>query len=327
MLDYSLLVGNGINNLSEGYSWNDVLNSIGTKYTVNINTLDKPFPLAYEEIYFKIIKREGNRNTETDVKEFIAEKIKEIKHNDIHHAMLKLNCQNIMTTNYDLAFEDVLKKEKQTTPINNAGIIKEQRYNMFRHHALDSKNIWHIHGDITVPNSITLGYEHYSGHLQSMRNYTTTGSHYAKKEGFDQKPLISRLKTMSLATEYSWVDNFFLRDVYIIGLTLDFMEIDLWWLLTFRERNKYLHKLKMSIGNTITYYLPACFLDKSQCKPDDIKRLEVKTELLKSVGVHINTAFGMDFRISKAHEKEFYLQVIQDIHNRHTKNSSQRKNN
>lgn len=321
MHNYSLLVGNGINNLSEGYSWDNVLNSLGQEYAVDINTSEKPFPLAYEEIYFKILKREGNKNTESDVKEFIAGKIKEIKSNDIHQAMLRLSCQNIMTTNYDLAFEDVLKNRVEATHFSNEGIIKEQKYNVFRHHSLDSKKIWHIHGDITIPNSITLGYEHYSGHLQSMRNYTTTGSHYTKKDNFDQKPLIGRLKTMPLASEYSWIDNFFLRNVYIIGLTLDFMEIDLWWLLTFRERNKYLHKLKMNIDNAITYYLPACFLDESQCKPDDIKRLEVKTELLQSVGVHINTAFGMDFKKSKTHEKEFYLQVIEDINTRHTQNS------
>ncbi|HHR4609678.1 TPA: hypothetical protein ACS53U_002217 [Salmonella enterica] len=48
MHDYSLLIGNGINNLSEGNTWNDVLNSLGEKYHVDINTKDKPFPLAYE---------------------------------------------------------------------------------------------------------------------------------------------------------------------------------------------------------------------------------------------------------------------------------------
>lgn len=321
MHNYSLLVGNGINNLSEGYSWDDVLNSLGKEYDVDINTGEKPFPLAYEEIYFKILRREGNKNTEIDVKEFIAGKIKEIKSNDIHQAILELSCQNIMTTNYDLAFEDVLKNRIETTHLSNEGIIKEQRYNVFRHHSLDSKKIWHIHGDITVPNSITLGYEHYSGHLQSMRNYATTGSHYTKKDNFDQKPLISRLKTIPLATEYSWIDSFFLREVYIIGLTLDFMEIDIWWLLTFRERNKYLHKLKMNIGNAITYYLPACFLDSSQCKEDYIKRLKVKIELLESVGVRINKEFGMDFKQSKVDEKNFYLQVVSDIRNRHALNS------
>ncbi|MCX9056937.1 SIR2 family protein [Citrobacter portucalensis] len=320
MYDYSLLIGNGINNLSEGYSWDDVLKGLGDKYKIDINTNEKPFPLAYEEIYFKILKRKGNGNNENDIKNFIAEKIKKITANEIHQAILELNCQNIMTTNYDLAFEDVLKKETKTTHLNNKGIIKEQRYNVFRHHELSEKKIWHIHGDITVPNSITLGYEHYSGHLQSMRNYTTSGSHY-KKSDFDQSSLISRHKKNVLTPEYSWIDNFFLRDIYVIGLTLDFVEIDLWWLLTFRERNKYMKKLAKEINNNITYYLPACFLDASQCKEDDIKRLKVKTELLESVGVHINKNFGMDFKRSKVHEKNFYLHVVNDIRNQCALNS------
>lgn len=139
MYDYSLLIGNGINNLSEGYSWDNVLKGLGDKYKVDINTNEKPFPLAYEEIYFKILKRKGNGNNENDIKNFIAEKIRKITANDIHQAIRELNCLNIMTTNYDLAFEDVLRKETKTTHLNNKGIIKEQRYNVFRHHELGEK--------------------------------------------------------------------------------------------------------------------------------------------------------------------------------------------
>lgn len=80
-------------------------------------------------------------------------------------------------------------------------------------------------------------------------------------------------------------------------------------------------KLAKEINNNITYYLPACFLDASQCKEDDIKRLKVKTELLESVGVHINKNFGMDFKRSKVHEKNFYLQVVNDIRNQRALNS------
>ncbi|WP_421504712.1 SIR2 family protein [Erwinia rhapontici] len=318
MCDYSLLVGNGVNNISEGYSWNDVLMSLGRKYTVDIDTQDKPFSLAYEEIYFKILKTEGNESTESDIKTFLAEKIKEITPNDIHMAITSLNCRSLMTTNYDLAFERAIMQHSDDSILSNQGLIKEQRYNIFRHHVLHEKEIWHIHGDVTVPNSITLGYEHYSGHLQNMRNYTATGCHYRKKNDFDQKPLIIRLKRKPLRTEQSWIDNFFLRDVYIIGLTLDFVEIDLWWLLNFRERNKYTLKSEINIHNQIIYYLPSVFLDVNQCASDDVKRLTVKIELLKSVGVIINTNFGKDFKSSKTHEKEFYLKVVQDIHNRHS---------
>lgn len=54
MRDYSLLIGNGINNIANGNSWLDVLNNLGETYRIKIDTHEKPFPLAYEEIYFNI---------------------------------------------------------------------------------------------------------------------------------------------------------------------------------------------------------------------------------------------------------------------------------
>ncbi|WP_261118807.1 hypothetical protein [Serratia ficaria] len=54
MRDYSLLIGNGINNIINGNSWFDVLNSLGETYEIKIDTNGKPFSLAYEEIYFNI---------------------------------------------------------------------------------------------------------------------------------------------------------------------------------------------------------------------------------------------------------------------------------
>ncbi|EAS2642238.1 hypothetical protein AV550_23465, partial [Salmonella enterica] len=91
---------------------------------------------------------------------------------------------------------------------------------------------------------------------------------------------------------------------------------DLWWLLTFRERNKYLHKCAMNIHNRIMYYLPSCFLDRTQYKDEDVNHLTAKIELLRSVGVQVNSTFGINFTNSKEDQKEFYLSVITDIHSR-----------
>lgn len=167
MSNYALLVGNGINNLTTGNSWFDVLQSLGDKYGIAIDTDNKPFPLAYEEIYFKILKTQHSERTESNIKHFIAQKIENIASNEIHNAIMALDCKNIMTTNYDLAFERCVNGRSK---LKNAGIIKEQKYSVFRHYNFDDKCLWHIHGDITFSNSITLGYEHYSGYLQVMRN-------------------------------------------------------------------------------------------------------------------------------------------------------------
>ncbi|EEI49527.1 TPA: SIR2 family protein [Proteus mirabilis] len=298
MCNYSLLIGNGINNITQGNSWLDVLNSLEEKYGIKINTKNKPFPLAYEEIYLNILNSNRNGFSEYEIKKAIADKIQKIHPNEIHERIVELECNNILTTNYDLTFELCLNNDINTENLKNKGKIKESRYNIFRHYEVEDKKIWHIHGALNNPNSIILGYEHYSGYLQSMRSYTTTGSQY-KNESL-KVPLIKRLKSNNINN--SWLDDFFTKDIYIIGLNLDFVEIDLWWLLTFRERCRHIKKLDFQITNKITYYIPNCFYNNLSPNP--------KIELLKSVGVIINYEFGKRFEDK---EKEYYLSVINDI--------------
>lgn len=299
MRDYSILIGNGVNNIINGNSWCDVLNSLGELYGINIDTHGKPFPLAYEEIYFNISNNQGNGFSESRIKDSIALKINEIKPNEIHQEIIKLKCNNVLTTNYDLAFEYCLDGNIRSEDLKNEGVIKESKYSIFRHHKVKSKNIWHIHGALNNPNSIVLGYEHYSGYLQSMRGYTTTGSQYSN-ESFNE-PLTKRLKKNDVGN--SWIDDFFTKDVYILGLNLDFVEIDLWWLLTFRERNRIAKEINLQ--HEVVYYIPRYYYDDPASKP--------KVDLLKSVGVIINHEFGLVF---KGKEKEYYLDVINDIHNK-----------
>ncbi|WP_042860002.1 SIR2 family protein [Dickeya sp. NCPPB 3274] len=299
MCDFSLLIGNGINNITNGNSWLDVLNSLGHAYGINIDIQKKPFPLAYEEIYFNIINKQVSGFSESEIKYYIALKINSIKPNEIHKKILELECNNILTTNYDLAFEYCLDDSVRPEDLKNEGKIKESKYNIFRHHKVKNKNIWHIHGALNNPHSIILGYEHYSGYLQSMRGYTTTGSQYSDKT-FNE-PFTKRLKKGDIGN--SWIDDFFTKNIYILGLNLDFVEIDLWWLLTFRERSRLTKKINLQHG--ITYYIPHCYYDDPVSKP--------KIDLLKSVGVIVNHEFGLVF---KGNEKEYYLAVINDIHSK-----------
>jgi hypothetical protein len=53
---------------------------------------------------------------------------------------------------------------------------------------------------------------------------------------------------------FSWVEYFFTHDVHILGLNLDFVEMHLWWLLTYRAR--LMVENRISIQNDIYYYLP-----------------------------------------------------------------------
>jgi len=266
-----LLIGNDINNATESYSWNDLINGLLQYAEIDnkVHIENKPFPLLYEEIYLK--SHEIHNTSESRLKKYIASQTRKLNPNLLHSLILDLKIENILTTNYDLLFEKA--SSLSTKKWVNKGFIKENLYSLFRFHKTQYNNIWHIHGSETSTRSITLGYEHYSGYLQQMRNYIANGTKgtYKKK---DFESLSRRIKNNNVTYE-SWVDFFFTHDVHIFGLNLDFVEMHLWWLLTFRARAKIENRLE--INNTIYYYYPKKYEQSSKYKLDMFNALGVKT--------------------------------------------------
>ncbi|MGB3467973.1 MAG: hypothetical protein WBA74_21995, partial [Cyclobacteriaceae bacterium] len=81
----SILVGNGINNISNKLSWSDLLIAIIKEVGADVSTDNinkKPFPLFYEEIYISAIK--NSNLTEYELKEIISNKVGAIVKNEIH---------------------------------------------------------------------------------------------------------------------------------------------------------------------------------------------------------------------------------------------------
>ena len=295
MRNYSVLLGNDINNFVAGKSWSDLLKELTTYLSVTVNFPDdKPFPLAYEEIYFKAL--EIGVHSEREIKKFVAQHVFDMKPGPIHISIMNLSCENILTTNYDLSLEAVF--ETNPNKLENDGYVKESLYSVFRFHTSGNKKIWHIHGSANAYQSITLGYEHYSGYLQRMRNYVVTGTKDSyKKQTF--QPLTKAIKNNEVENK-SWLDIFFTHDVHIFGLSLDFNETDLWWLLTYRAKVKY--GKNFPIKNVIYYYIPTNHIKKSQSKID----------MLKSVGVEIINQNGYT-----TDKRSYYENIIQSINNRY----------
>ena len=270
MENHVFLIGNGINNINTSYTWRhllkDLINYIGAKGQIQIDY--KPFPLLYEEIVAQAIRKK--KIPEIEIKHFIAEQICKLEPNKIHQEIINTQVRHILTTNYDFTLEQVLTN--QTDRIKNEGVVKENLYSIFRHHQLNQKHFWHIHGDRNHLSSITLGYEHYSGYLQQMRNYIATGATYTN---IKLLPLIRRIDTGKLAETYSWLDFFFTKDVYIFGLTLDFIEIHLWWLLTYRQRA--IRSEKIAKKNQIIYFYPEKLENEIRHKLQLLNSYEIKT--------------------------------------------------
>ncbi|WP_143308468.1 hypothetical protein [Chitinophaga vietnamensis] len=266
MKNLILLIGNDINNISKGQSWKDLLQDIITFCHAGDSVIlddKKPFPLLYEEIFLTAIRRLKIR--ERDLKSFIASKTAEIRGNGIHAAIRALKPAHILTTNYEFTLEG-------RTPYENTSLINEKFYSIFRRYRMDDINYWHIHGDCLNPMSINLGFEHYGGQLQLMRNYVVSGTFYSNKE-VPKASLLRRIHAKQVY-EHSWIDFFFTKDVHIFGLSLDFVETDLWWLLTYRARQKFHHK-NISIPNEIFYYIPEEYMQAAKFKLDLLKANDV----------------------------------------------------
>lgn len=266
-----LLIGNDINNATSDYSWFNLLADLidYAKLTDIPSSENKPFPLFYEEIFLSSAKRYGTK--ESRLKTYIGAKARRLRHNEIHKQIIDLKIKTILTTNYDFTLEKVLTDN--TDSIKNSGYIKESLYSLFRLNKINDYNFWHIHGYEIAPQTITLGYEHYSGYLQQMRNYVVTGTKgtYKKK---DFAPLSRRIKE-SVVKHESWIDYFFTHDIYIFGLNFDFVEMHLWWLLTYRARAT--AQKKLEITNNIYYFYPKKYEKQSKHKLDLFKVNDVIT--------------------------------------------------
>ncbi|MBA7591781.1 hypothetical protein ES708_33945 [subsurface metagenome] len=218
----ALLLGNGINYLSENFVlWTDILRRLAKDihHAEIMHFVDKkPFTLIYEEIIFK--SKSIVKSSEIEIKRKVAKLVYEIKTNNFHQEILNSRFKHIITTNYDYALERSSSEKAEKSNVKN-----ETKYNLFRRKQLNSKYIWHIHGESDVPNSITLGNEQYAGQLQKMRNYATANRTTKSRNVSPFKLNNTRFDTDG--SIYFWLDVFLRDNIHILGLSLDYTEIDL----------------------------------------------------------------------------------------------------
>lgn len=257
----TLLLGNGINHLNTtGISWEEVIQKLlkFTKIKKIKNINKKPFPLVYEEIalsYFR--KSRITDSPDTELKSYISSILREMNFNKIHKRIVNSRIKNILTTNYDYCLEN------SEVGCEKADLGRENKFSLFRRRKLNETFIWHIHGEIEKPNTITLGYDHYAGYLWRIKDYLHNSSPF----------IHSNYNFYENSKIFSWVDLFLLTDLYIVGLSLDYSEVNLWWLLIHKERLKLRGK---PVGETIYY----------QIYDNDISDYEeAKLSLMESIGI------------------------------------------
>lgn len=239
---------------------------------------------------------------ESDLKKRVAILMKEMAPNGIHGRIANAGFKHIMTTNYDYCLETAANET--VTPAN---IREENRYNLFRRRQVSNTTVWHIHGEIDKPRTITLGHDHYVGYLQKIKEYLVwerknISQDFAERHSpFMQKQIdFDHHEDMS----HSWVDVFLRDDIHIFGFGLDYSEIDLWWLLIFKEKQK----LKARKYTSLPAFGATWFYNIYE---EPLSKLTLgKLSILESIGVQI-----INIEVDRGYERAYHTAFSQLIEN------------
>ena len=241
-----LLLGNGFNRISGDNSWNDLLNSMrDDKFIFDADEYQIPNGLKASML--------SNGKLQGKIEEFISKEKEGNKlyknddqvSNQLYYDFASLNFDYILTTNYSYEIElainnkNELSEERIKDMLNYHGDLAERRYAIRTFNTAVneefSRNIWHIHGEYCRPQSIILGQLYY-GNLLSKYKKSLDGIENLEIE----------ISNSQISKINNWIEAFIFGDVYIVGLGMDFAEVDLWWLL----EEKFLNKNK---GKTYFY--------------------------------------------------------------------------
>lgn len=290
----AILFGNGFNLLSKGCpSWHDLL--IGISDKGNTPILEEiPPTLQYEQVYLSpstTFSNLSHENEETKLKEAVKRRLAKLPTNTYYNSLKSLDVNIFLTTNYDHAFYN--NDEKIIQGYDNTEKIYSIRRWKSMYHDGNKICLYFIHGDIKNTKSIMLGLDHYGGALAKVQdyikgNYQRVQEVRGKDHKYLQVPSIRKrlkdnIKISPLECGFkdsgtgliSWIDAFFFTNLHIIGITLDFSEIDIWWLLSRRAR-----LLKSGLIQNKIYYYPTFPIS-------EIHNHLPKLRLLERLGVQI----------------------------------------
>lgn len=229
----TVLFGNGINRLSDNaVSWEDLLDTIKGSNVFNNGNL--PNTMVYERIFMEQhLAKKSHKADELKVKNSIAEAMESQGSNEIFELLASMDVENYLTTNYDYAFEKALNIPPERLSTEEIYSLRRKRKYSTNN---GSKYLWNIHGEIEHPKSIMLGLDHYCGSVSKIDSYVKgTYKHTVSGKNVPVASMREKLKSEKYCFT-SWVDLFFSTNVHIVGLSLDYSETDLWWVLNKRAR-------------------------------------------------------------------------------------------
>lgn len=247
MRDKTLLIGNGLNlTLGNNMSWAKLMTTLGSTLPSGSGV---PYSLAFEEIASTKSCAIGRRssNAYLDLKSNLVRAIDglNMKPGEAHFAFRDLPMTHFVTTNYDSTFEQMYPNSESI--IKNVGSSRNILGPIKRAGSVD---FYHAHGITKWHNTMCLGHEHYATLISKMRSVL-----YSSVDDEDET-LLAKLITGQSESLHVWPEYLFTNDVAVVGLGLDYCEIDFWWLLSLRARCFAPCNELSRYGNVITYYVP-----------------------------------------------------------------------
>jgi len=273
-----LFLGNGINRLTNDFSWENLISNlqslIGEPYVFSDNV---PFPMRFEYLY--LTGNEKYRYDEQYLIDEVISGIKKLNTNPAHDFLENYECTDIITTNYDYLIETGLGKRGQgfsyykteyadqdeTLDAKSKKLNKnrEKRYRLYTKNECFGTNVWHIHGEINYPKTMVLGFEYYLDVVGKIQEHINSSN---KKE-----------------TKKSWIDLLLNENVDFIGYQLDYSESTVWYVLNYRAReiaegkmpkNKILyHVLSINMDDSKRSILNAYYIDVVEYKMDSYESM------------------------------------------------------
>ncbi len=258
-------------------------------------------------ILYEVSLLKGKENTDNKVKRELIREIEESHSLDkidenvldlkkIGEYLAQNNIYNIITTNYDKGIELILCDICGYEEIEPKDLVKEEIYSIrtykeyINRKSCHQLKLWKIHGDIDRIKSITLGFDQYCGSLSKLSEYIK-GNYKSDKGPVCNVHMKQKCK-MQKFDNLSWVELFFYTNVYIVGLALDFSEVDIWWLLNKHVRIK---REVPEVQNNIYYIFNNQYDNKEEKKEiyEALEAFQVECQGIDSNENYITNIFNI----------------------------------
>ena len=232
-----LLLGNGLNRVYGGASWAGLLARINrTSFTPE---QVKGIPLPMQAVLL------SNDHVDVSLKDLR----RELTRCELHPwlraqlgRLLSLPFDCVLTPNFtyelecaaDPDFLEIPSRHRRYQRHTPAVTQAERRFMLHTYYELPAGEgtipLFHIHGEARKPDSVILGHYFYGNLLFRYDDYLT------RRAPDCQYPTGRRAMSA-----LSWLDYFILGDVYCLGFGFDTAEMDLWWLLCRKKRERAAH--------------------------------------------------------------------------------------